>query len=180
VRFAALLRGVMPTNCKMPALARAFEAAGFANVKTVLGSGNVLFDARGKPSALARRAEAAMQQQLGRGFPTIVRPISELRALVEADPFAAFRLAKGSKRVVTFLPARSGQRNAIGGKARAKLALPIAQDGARILAVRGEQILSAYVPGPRGPVFMSLIERTFGHEVTTRTWDTVKKLVELG
>ena len=172
MRYAALLRGVMPTNCKMPALARAFEAAGFANVKTVLGSGNVLFDCdeRGTPAALARRAEAAMQRELGRVFPAIVRPLSKLRALVEADPFATFRLAKASKRVITFLPSPP----------RAKLALPIVQDGARILAVRGEEILSAYVPGPRGPVFMSLIERTFGRDVTTRTWDTVKKLVEQG
>jgi uncharacterized protein (DUF1697 family) len=35
---------------------------------------------------------------------------------------------------------------------------------------------SAYGPSPRGPVFMALIERTFGKEVTTRTWDTVKKV----
>ena len=41
-RYAAFLRGVMPTNCKMPALQAAFEAAGFTDVKTVLGSGNVL------------------------------------------------------------------------------------------------------------------------------------------
>jgi hypothetical protein len=31
------------------------------------------------------------------------------------------------------------------------------------------------VPGPRGPVFMTLIEKTFGKDVTTRTWDTVAK-----
>lgn len=32
------------------------------------------------------------------------------------------------------------------------------------------------VPGPRGPVFMTLIEKSFGKEVTTRTWDTVAKV----
>jgi hypothetical protein len=31
------------------------------------------------------------------------------------------------------------------------------------------------VRSPKGPVFMTLIEKTFGKEVTTRTWDTVKK-----
>ena len=39
----------------------------------------------------------------------------------------------------------------------------------------GREIFSAYVPSPRGPVFMTLIEKTFGTGVTTRTWDTVKK-----
>ena len=30
-------------------------------------------------------------------------------------------------------------------------------------------------PNPRGPVFMTLLERLFGTEATTRTWDTVRK-----
>jgi hypothetical protein len=34
------------------------------------------------------------------------------------------------------------------------------------------------VPSPRGAVFMGLIERTFGKDVTTRTWDTIRKVVE--
>ena len=49
-------------------------------------------------------------------------------------------------------------------------------DGARILAALGREVFSSYVPGPRGPVFMTLIEKTFGKDVTTRTWDTVKKV----
>lgn len=167
MRFAALLRGVMPTNCKMPELARAFESAGFSNVKTVLGSGNVLFDARGTSSAVAKRAEAAMQLKLGRVFQPFVRSIDELRELIEADPFAAFRLAHGVKRTVTFLPA----------KPRAKLELPITLKNAKILAVRGTHVLASHVPYEAGPVFMTLIERTFGRDVTTRTWETVLKLV---
>src|SRR5690349_4890963 len=42
-RYAAFLRGVMPMNAKMPDLKRAFERAGFTDVKTILGSGNVVF-----------------------------------------------------------------------------------------------------------------------------------------
>jgi hypothetical protein len=45
----------------------------------------------------------------------------------------------------------------------------------RILALNGREIFTAYVPGPKGPVFMPLIEKSFGKDVTTRTWDTVKK-----
>jgi uncharacterized protein (DUF1697 family) len=48
-------------------------------------------------------------------------------------------------------------------------------DDASILAIEGSEIFSAYIPSPRGPVFMTLIEKTFGTNVTTRTWDTVKK-----
>ena len=53
--------------------------------------------------------------------------------------------------------------------------MPIELDDARILAVQGREVFSAYVPGDKGPVFMTLIEKTFGKDVTTRTWDTVRK-----
>jgi uncharacterized protein (DUF1697 family) len=166
-RYAALLRGVSPMNAKMPELKRCFEATGFTDVRTVLASGNVVFTARaGSEAAIARRAEDAMARDLDRGFLTIVRSLDALRALLDADPYAAYRLAPGSKRVVTFL------RDAPA----ARLALPIELDGARILGVAGREVFSAYVPGPRGPVFMKLIEKTYGDAVTTRTWDTVRKL----
>lgn len=43
LRYAALLRGVSPTNLRMPELKDALETAGFEDVKTVLSSGNALF-----------------------------------------------------------------------------------------------------------------------------------------
>lgn len=165
-RYAAFLRGVMPTNAKMPELKRAFEAAGFTDVKTLLASGNVIFTASAASEAsLQRRAEAAMQQELGRSFFTIMRPVDALRELLASDPYRGFRLAPGSKRVVTFLREPP----------TAKLALPIEQDGARILALHGSNAFSAYVRTPKGPVFMTLIDKTFGKEQTTRTWETVEK-----
>ena len=166
-RYAAFLRGVMPTNAKMPDLRRAFEKAGFTEVRTVLGSGNVVFSARAASDvALQRKAEAAMQEHLGRTFATIVRSIDELQALIAADPFSKHRLPPESKRIVTFL------REA---PTRALPRLP-EQDGARILQVSGREVFTAYVRTPKGPVFMSLIEKTFGEDVTTRTWDTIKKV----
>ena len=33
----------------------------------------------------------------------------------------------------------------------------------------------AYVPSPRGAAFMTLIEKAFGKDVTTRTWGTVAR-----
>jgi uncharacterized protein (DUF1697 family) len=166
-RYAAFLRGVMPTNAKMPALAKAFEEAGFDDVKTVLSSGNVLFSAEAAPeAALERRAEAAMRERLGTPFLTIVRPVDALQRMLAADPYAAFRLPPHAKRVVTFLRRRP----------RAAPRLPVELDGARILGMRGSAVFSAYVPGGRGPVFMTLIERTFGKDVTTRTWETVARV----
>ena len=165
-RYVAFLRGVTPVNARMAELKRCFEAAGFTDVRTVLASGNVVFDARAAPeSALERKAETAMARKLGRTFYSIVRPVKVLQELLDADPWAALRLPGNAKRVVTFLREPHGK----------KLSLPLEVDGARILAMNGREIFTAYVPSPRGPVFMTLIEKTFGKVVTTRTWDTVNK-----
>ncbi len=166
-RYAALLRGVMPTNAKMPELKKAFELAGFTDVVTVLGSGNVVFNANTTAeTTLERKAEAAMQKHLGRSFHTIVRSIDALQKMLDANPYAKFKLAPGSKRVVTFM------------RDSRKIALPDGVEGARILVVKGSEAFSAYVPGPTSPVFMVLIEKTFGKDVTTRTWETVEKIVK--
>jgi len=154
-------------NAKMSDLKRAFEAAGFTDVKTVLASGNVVFDARSaEATSLERKAEAAMTQRLGRTFLTIIRPVATLRELLASDPYRAFRLPPAAKRIVTFLRKRPPST----------LALPVEFAGARILAVKGRDVFSAYVRNPKGPVFMTLLEKTFGKEATTRTWDTVAKV----
>ena len=108
-RYAALLRGVSPLNAKMPELHAAFETAGFVDVKTVLSSGNVLFSApAGKAESLARQCEAAMAAHLGRSFWTVVVSVAELRALVAADPWHAFKVPPAAKQVVSFLRAPPG------------------------------------------------------------------------
>ena len=166
-RYVALLRGVSPMNAKMPELKRCFEQAGFGDVKTVLSSGNVLFSAHpAAESVLARKAERAMTAGLGRSFFTIVRSVAALRSIVDSDPYAGIKLPATAKHVVTFL-AEPPKR---------KVTLPDAIDGTRIVAVRGGEVFTAYLPSPRGAVFMTVIQKTFGKEVTTRTLDTVKRL----
>jgi uncharacterized protein (DUF1697 family) len=164
-RYVAFLRGVTPMNAKMPALKACFEAAGFSDVRTILGSGNVAFEARNASiETLARRAEKAMHVELGRTFGTIVRPARHPQDLVASDPFARYAVPHGAKRIVTFL------RAAAGG-----VRLPVERDGASILGIAGTEVFSVYLPTDKGPVFMTLLERTFGKDITTRTLDTVKK-----
>jgi uncharacterized protein (DUF1697 family) len=156
----------MPTNARMPELKRCFEEVGFLEVRTLLGSGNVVFTARtAAPDVLARRAERAMQAGIGRSFQTIVRSGSYLRELLDSDPFAEFALPATTKCVITFLR----------GPVERSVSLPIEREGARILKVAGGEVFSAYERTAKGPVFMTLLERTFGKDITTRTLDTVRK-----
>jgi uncharacterized protein (DUF1697 family) len=153
-------------NCRLPQLKRCFEAAGFTDVKTILSSGNVAFSARSAiVPVLEEKAEEAMKNHLDRVFPTIVRPSDFLLSLVESDPFAAFDLPANAKLIVTFLRRPHARR----------VELPIRRDQASILKLEGTEVFSAYVPNEKGPVFMALLERTFGSEVTTRSFDTVRK-----
>lgn len=167
MRYAAFLRGVMPTNCKMPELKRAFEAAGFKNVKTLLSSGNVVFEARTQAaSTLERKAEAAMEKVLGRSFLTIVRSIDDLHALLAANPYRGEHLAPEAKRVVTFLRTEPGKSPPV----------PMERKGAKLVRIEGRHLFSAYLPLGHDPVFMTLIEKALGKEQTTRTWQTVEKV----
>ena len=153
-------------NLKMPALKAALEAAGFDDVKTLLASGNAVFGARRtSEAALARKVEAAIEQGVGKKFPTHIRSIDALQALLDSDPYREFRLPAQAKRVVTLLR----------DVPSLQLQLPIERDGARILQLRGRELLGAYL-GPTGPVFMALIEKTCGKDITTRTWETLRKV----
>lgn len=165
-RYVAFLRGVSPSNASMAELRECFQVAGFDDVCTLLSSGNVAFSTRGSAvHDLEKKAETAMLASLGRTFSSIVRPADYLQALVASDPFAEFKLPPTAKRVVTFL------RHA----PEPGVMLPIERDGVRMLERTAAEVFTAYEPGPKGPVFMRLLERTFGRDITTRTWDTVKK-----
>lgn len=167
-RYVALLRGVSPMNCKMPELQRSLEAAGFTDVKTLLSSGNVAFSTARPASGatLRKRLEAAMEAGMGKSFETHVRASQHLQRLIEADPFAAFKLPAGAKRVVTFL------REPLEAS---PVELPRTHGEACIWGLDGAEVFCSYVPEAKGPVFMQLLEKTFGKDITTRTWDTVAK-----
>lgn len=168
-RFVAFLRGVSPLNAKSADLKHAFETAGFTNVRTVLSSGNVVFDANATSEPrLEQAAEAALQQTLGRTFYTIVRSTAHLQELLKRDPYQEYAIPKNAKRVVSFL------REA----PEPKVPLPLVLDNAQVLCIMEREVFTAYVAVEKGPVFMQLIERTFGTNITTRALETVKKCAQ--
>ena len=166
-RYVALLRGVSPMNLKMADLKRCLEAVGFTEVKTLLSSGNVAFNARKTSEVLLeKKIEAALTQELGKHFLTLVRSQEALNSLLRADAFAKFKLKEGEKKVVTFLKESP----------KIQLKLPIENDNGRILAQQGREVFTVYIPDPKaGAGFMGMLERALGKAQTTRTWGTVQK-----
>jgi uncharacterized protein (DUF1697 family) len=89
-RFAALLRAINVggRTVKMTELCALFEQARLTNVRSVIASGNVLFDSRiTDAAALEKRIESVLHKGLGYDVETFVRSPEELDAVVAHDPF---------------------------------------------------------------------------------------------
>lgn len=87
-RFVALLRGVNVggVNIRMADLAETFRGLGYTDVKTVLASGNVAFDADGTASGVKAVIEGALRDRFGYDARVHVLDLATLRAVVEHDP----------------------------------------------------------------------------------------------
>lgn len=174
--YVALLRGINvggSSVISMAELRKAFEELGFRDVKTVLASGNVLFETSASdPAELVRNIERGLAGVLGRDVPTIVRTLEDLRTLRESNPFAGIEASSGRRRFVTFLadtPARPPE-------------LATSREGFAILAYRDGMICSVLdeKPGVGAVKLMSGLEKEFGSRLTTRSWETIEKILKAG
>ncbi|WP_137723741.1 DUF1697 domain-containing protein [Prescottella subtropica] len=90
-RYVALLRGINVGGIRiaMADLRRVFVDLGFDDVKTVLATGNVLFDATTDTdtAALKPTIESALRSAFGYEAWVIVVDVDTLRRIVEAYPF---------------------------------------------------------------------------------------------
>lgn len=91
MKYAAFLRGINVggrTSVKIERLRETFAALGFQNVKTLIQSGNVVFEAdETDDGKLAAKIEAAIEREFFK-TPVMVRSIDEIRDAVENNPFA--------------------------------------------------------------------------------------------
>jgi len=83
----AFLRGINlgGHNVKKDQLIKIFESVGCEEVTTFIASGNVVFDAKSKPTETA--AEEAFHSAIGYAAPTFIRTTAQLRKIVERRPF---------------------------------------------------------------------------------------------
>lgn len=88
--FVAFLRGIGPGNPNMTndKLRGVFESLGFHNVRSVISSGNIIFEAPPTDiSKLESGIQAGLKAKLGIGGGTIVRTGEELAAFAKTRPF---------------------------------------------------------------------------------------------
>lgn len=92
--YVALLRGVNVggVTVKSAPLAELFRSLGFENLRTVLASGNVVFDsAETDAAALKSRIEAALRERFGYDAWIVLVTREKLREIVAEFPFDSER-----------------------------------------------------------------------------------------
>jgi uncharacterized protein (DUF1697 family) len=173
-RYAAFLRGVNlgKRTIKSAELKAAFEAMGFTNVKTLLASGNVLFDARtGK--GLKGKIETGLEQQFGFAVGTVLRTMDELEAMVATDPFKRLAGDDAKLHVMLFAEpiAASFKPNSIPGD----FDVPKLTDREVFLIV-WKKPDGTYVGNSGGLVALEK-QLPKGTLVTSRNWNTILKAI---
>jgi uncharacterized protein (DUF1697 family) len=176
MEYVALLRAINVGGkglVKMADLQKAFAAAGCRSVRTVIASGNVLFEADDL-DAVRPRILKKVAALLGTEPVVIFRTLREIEAIVKAAPFGALAGDRTLKLYVMFLAGKP-QRKPVFPMAMPKECLEAIgmKKGDVLLVSRRKQSGMYGFPG-------IWLERELGVPSTARTWSTVTKLVTAG
>ncbi|WP_147276271.1 DUF1697 domain-containing protein [Sphingomonas aracearum] len=174
MRWAALLRAVNvggTGRLPMAELKALVEAEGFGNVRTLLASGNVVFEADEiDPAALAAQLEEATRR---RGLTTdyLLRTAADLHREMAANPFPVAAAERPERLLLTFL------REPLGQEAFARL--QATHDGPEALHATDRVLYVDYLDretmrASRPPQAMR--NARFPAVATARNWNTVTKL----
>lgn len=173
-KYAAFLRGVNVggVNLKMAEAAAALADAGFANVRTILASGNVLLESSAGVAAVRKKAEATLRDKFGYDAWVLAYDIDTVRAIVDAYPFE--REVDGYQSYVTFVADKAVLNELTALAALGEGAGPDEKIS------RGEGVV--YWQVPKGSTLDSTIGKTMGKpryksSTTTRNLRTLAKVL---
>jgi uncharacterized protein (DUF1697 family) len=175
--YVAFLRGINVGGnalIKMAELKRAFESLGFARVTTVLASGNVVFEAAPiSTKALQRKIQEKLQSTFDANPLVILRSGVAITSLIKTDPFKSVKLTDQTKLHVTFLSEAS--------TTDAEFPIEWTKKPFRVVQVGPGEICSVVEPTETSGTseLMSYLEKQFGKNLTTRTWNTILKIGSL-
>jgi uncharacterized protein (DUF1697 family) len=169
----ALLRAVNVGGAgrlAMTDLRALFERLGLREVRTLLQTGNVLFETdRPADAALEAQIEAQARQSLGLATDFFIRPLKQWREVLEANPFPREAETDPGHLVLIALKGRPGASNLE--------ALRAAIRGRERIEAVGDMLYVVYPDGiGRSKLTLPLIEGKLGLRGTGRNWNTAVKL----
>ena len=171
----ALLRGVNLGGRKavpMSELRAMAEAVKLANARTLLQSGNLVFDSSKRASALEKLLEGEIEQRLGVTTDVMVRTADEWRSVVDANPFT--REAKDDPaRLLVHVMRAAPNREQLATLRRAIV-------GREKIEIDDRHAYIVYPDGVGGSkLSTALLDRHLGTRGTARNWNTVTKLAAM-
>jgi uncharacterized protein (DUF1697 family) len=174
-KYVAFLRGINVGGhkpVKMEEVKESFGALGFKNVKTVLASGNVCFEAPpAGADVLAKRIEEKLQQTFGHEIGVLIRKIEELQRLADTNPFKGVRVTPQTRLYITLISETS--------KSDPKIPRESPDKNFKIMRITSGEVCSVLTLSPRSRTtdLMKVLERAFGRKVTTRNWNTIARIL---
>jgi len=175
--YVAFLRGVNVGGnaiIGMEALKKAFSSLGFTGIKTVLASGNVIFETgEVDVGVLTAKIEQMLQSDFGLQISAILRSGKEIQSLVNSKPFKKNKLIPQTRFLVTFL----GETPPRG----LKISQRLTSSGFENVRFSDRHVCSAIEisPGRGTSDLMKMLQKEFGKKITTRTWNTVERIAKL-
>ena len=156
---------------KMADLQAAFSAAGCANVRTFIASGNIMFDAPAADDGLRARIQANVGRLLGAEPVIVYRSMRDLERLVAAAPFGELAGDASVKLYVAFVAAKTTQRP--------RFPLELAKERLEAIGMKNGDVLIVSRRKPNGMYGFpnNWIERELDVASTARNWSTVTKIV---
>jgi uncharacterized protein (DUF1697 family) len=170
--FIALLRAVNLGKCGMIAMTELralLEKVGYADVKTLLQSGNIVFKAEASTAVLEKQLEHTIKQRFSYEVPCCVRTPAEWKKIVATNPFPREAQNDPSHLLVLFLK----KKPAPEALASLQKAIP----GREYFQAHGRELYIFYPDTLGQTKFTSaLIERKLSVRGTGRNWNTVQKI----
>jgi uncharacterized protein (DUF1697 family) len=120
-QYVCFLRGINvggKNTIKMAELKALFEALGFADVQTLLQSGNAVFGAKGSAARISAQIAQGLEAELGVTPEVILRTVAQVREALQQNPFRAEAKRDPSHLLIMFL---AGKPTADAKKALAAL-----------------------------------------------------------
>lgn len=157
----------------MAQLKEVFVRLGFTNITTLLNSGNVVFFGPNQPTTTIEKTIAtALEDEFSFSIPVFIFRGDALVELDESKIFGSADPPKSIKRYVTFLISEPR------GDSRPPKAS--CAEGFSIVQVQGKMVFSTVDSSSAETIgAMKVLEQFYGKEVTTRNWNTVKKLQKI-
>lgn len=175
--YVAFLRGINVggnTLISMADLKRAFESLGFKNVKTVLASGNVVFEApKSDIASLTRKIEQKLESQFGSAITVMVRTGEDIQALIDLAPFKKVEVTPDIRLHVSFLPHDAEHRLKVSQRLKETPYDVLRATPAELCSVVDITLKQDTTD------LMKVLEKEFGKKITTRTWNTVERIGKL-